>query len=830
MLDAIFADCFGRWGGRFNLLVPCENGAIRPSYIPWLELYDPDIIYSYVDLADAEVALTHERFHPSFLVRHDFGHSDSRDQRAFRPGLPIEALGSLSVVLGSSRGNPLSPRQPIALVDIQNGQKPSQFIQENFGYYGESLTPSPMAGDMTELVRTVTLVPEGIRDNPRTQPRASGDFVTHENELLGLISQTKGLIGLSQLAAWRCPRLEFHDNQWADSVNLVVGDSFVDRVVFWNARSHLPVWLDSGLVTLKTSIEQLDGPGFFSTFLGIIRNRVCTGNSPNTQFKLRSATLTQSDLEALRDKFQSEDNWHYYSAVPPTTLDDCLPNSEALKHARLLAEDGAMSYGQDWHEVTLSETLFRPPLIYPRHLRDVRPRPSCASRGGWALDLDIERTVDHSSLQNVQHHWRIPFRLRMVDAFRKAYQPQGHPICMPRATGQGLLGLFGFVEGQLPEVTIPTDEAVFRTALCGPRTRWSFDHRSLESLAGVAVDMRPSDKGRYLTALLRRAGGIHRTAEIFLQQFWKEQFDNLGGATSPADNQIEGIIQRLQKRIKEGRISSPEDWQQIAAVVQLEARSVRFPNRYIRFDKLTKDFESFRNAFWEKNQAAAPREDWDEDEKRSLSESLQYLCQREILYQGYEWRCPRCYNKNWVSIAALAQSMKCEVCNQTAPAPVTDPWHFKLDAFILEGLREHSMLSYVWCLNRLAEEARVSFFFLEPHELFYTEEAAGKRKPDAEIDLLTVGDGVVRLCEIKAVNRGLDIEKLAAVAKRIRPSIATVAVMEPRSSALLARLSELETALGGTGIAAELICLQDQDIDPSPILANGRQFSVRLLG
>ena len=140
------------------------------------------------------------------------------------------------------------------------------------------------------------------------------------------------------------------------------------------------------------------------------------------------------------------------------------------------------------------------------------------------------------------------------------------------------------------------------------------------------------------------------------------------------------------------------------------------------------------------------------------------------------------------------------------------------------------MLSYLWCLRRVAEEARVSFFFLEPHELFYSEEAADKRKSDAEIDMLAVGDGVVRLCEIKAANRGPDIEKFAAVAKRIRPNIATLAVMEPHTPSLAEKLSELETALGGTGIAVELICLQDQDIDPSPMLPNGRQFSVRLLG
>ena len=829
MLDAIFADCFGRWGGRFNLLVPCENGVIRPSYVPWLGLYDPDIIYSYVDLAHPEIALIHEWFYPAFLVRHDFGRRDGRDERAFRPGLPMVPLGALSATIGAAHRDFLSPRHPIAIIDIQLGQKPSQFIQENFGYYGESLTPAPMADDMAELVRTVTFAP--VADSQRIPRRMSEDFVTRESELLELISKRRDLIGLSQLAAWQCPRLEFHDHRWADSVNLVVGDSFVDRIIFWNARSHLSVGFDSGLVTLKTSMEQLADPGFFSTFLDIIRKRIRFANSgsSNTHFKLRSATLPQPDLEALGKKFQTEDKQHYYSSEPPTTLDTCVPTSEALKHSRSLVEDFTMFYGQDWHEFTFSESRFRPPLVYPRHLRDVRPLPLCANRGGWALDLDIERTVDYSRFQNVQHHWRLPFRLRMVDAFLKEYQPTGNaPICKPRAT-RGLLGLFGFVGSELPEITIPTDETAFRIAICGPRTWWPFDRRSDEQILGAAVDMRPSDKGRYLTALLQRAGGIHQAAEMFLQQFWKEQFDNLGATTSSADNQCERIVRTLQKRLKGGVIGSQQEWQRIADVVQSEARQIRFPNRCVRFDQLTEDFESFRNAFWQKNQAGAPREEWDENEKRSLSESLQYLCQREILYQGHEWLCPRCYNKNWVSIAALAQSMTCEVCRHTAPAPVNDPWHFKLDAFILEGLREHSMLSYLWCLHRLAGKAQVSFYFLEPYELFYSEETANKRKSDAEIDLLAVGDGIVRLCEIKAASRGIDIEKLATVAKRIRPNIATLAVMEPPSSYLSAKLSELETALGGTGIASELIYLRQQDVEPSPILPTGRRFRVQLL-
>jgi hypothetical protein len=36
-------------------LFRAKNGAVRPGYIQWLEAYDPDIIYSYVDLNHATV-------------------------------------------------------------------------------------------------------------------------------------------------------------------------------------------------------------------------------------------------------------------------------------------------------------------------------------------------------------------------------------------------------------------------------------------------------------------------------------------------------------------------------------------------------------------------------------------------------------------------------------------------------------------------------------------------------------------------------------------------------------------------------------------------------
>ena len=57
MLDAVFAECHSRWGGRYSLVVPCELGGPRPTYLPWLEAYDPDIIYSYVRLERSSIEI-----------------------------------------------------------------------------------------------------------------------------------------------------------------------------------------------------------------------------------------------------------------------------------------------------------------------------------------------------------------------------------------------------------------------------------------------------------------------------------------------------------------------------------------------------------------------------------------------------------------------------------------------------------------------------------------------------------------------------------------------------------------------------------------------------
>ena len=180
LLDAIFAESFARWGGRFTLIVPCENDAICRAYVPWLEAYDPDIIYSYVDLSDATLERLHEQFGPAFLVRHDFHRREQRDRHAYRPNLPVAPLSALSVTAIMTRGDMISAPRPVALVDTHLGTQPSLFLQQNFGCYGQSLSPWPIARNMGDYLRPVIFVPPEVQANPHIMPRAEGDIVSSE--------------------------------------------------------------------------------------------------------------------------------------------------------------------------------------------------------------------------------------------------------------------------------------------------------------------------------------------------------------------------------------------------------------------------------------------------------------------------------------------------------------------------------------------------------------------------------------------------------------------------------------------------------------------------
>ena len=136
------------------------------------------------------------------------------------------------------------------------------------------------------------------------------------------------------------------------------------------------------------------------------------------------------------------------------------------------------------------------------------------------------------------------------------------------------------------------------------------------------------------------------------------------------------------------------------------------------------------------------------------------------------------HHRNWVDLDLLSYELSCEVCKQPTQAPVNIHWLFRPNEFLIESLRDHSVLSLVWLLKVLCERSRRSLIFVEPMWFGFTHESDS---PDKEADLLAVSDGEAILCEVKSSWRGLrlgDISDFVALAKRLRPDTAVLAVME----------------------------------------------------
>ena len=751
----------------------------------------------------------------------------------FLPKLPLPGLGALSTCIKASYGDPLSGRSQVQLIDKHPAWPSLPFLDINFGTYWGCSKRWPIGKDLADCVKTITLVSQRIMDDPRQRPELVRDVITTEEDYLKLLSENHRIVGFSMLSAWDVPRIEIENQRFGDSFNLVVGNSFSDHLIFWNLRSYYNVWQDHGLVTLLVSKSELEQPHIFQSVVSILKSRnyvTDCSNSPTT-VSIRSMSIQVEELQQTSEKLEGENIWCQLKIECLKQIDEIAPTEKELKHSGRLVHD-TIFQPDDWHEIVHTESRFRPPKVIPNHLRGFSPLAGEIQQGMWAQDLAIERETNLSRFANVQHTWRLPRRLPITDEFVRHYQTSQHSAtCLPRVNSDNLLTLYADFDGQLPEVTNPDDASIFHTAICKPRFVWPFKRHAKEvgpQRQQIAVDMVLSDKGQYLRALLGRTGTLNEAEDIFLHKFWLERFEEVGATPASTEQRLETVNRIMRRRFKGGEIRSDAEWERLSKLVLHEARNVRFPQRYLQFDLLENEFEEFRSSFWNEHEFEEPREEWDDMERQYLQKSIQYLVSKRILHQGVEWPCRNCANKNWLSIDGLAQKMVCDVCGHAQPAPVSFPWQFQLDGFILDGLREHGLLSCLWVLTKLCSRAKSSFYFCESIQLYYDDIAYKKRKPSAEVDLIVVVDGLVYLCEIKSSQRNFSVEKFVSAAEVIRPDVALLAVMEDSTPKLTGVFQTTVKRLAAIDVLTELMTLQEGDIREDPHLPTGQSFRQRI--
>jgi hypothetical protein len=214
-------------------------------------------------------------------------------------------------------------------------------------------------------------------------------------------------------------------------------------------------------------------------------------------------------------------------------------------------------------------------------------------------------------------------------------------------------------------------------------------------------------------------------------------------------------------------------------------------------------------------------DDRDEDIRNSryIERSVQHLCQCEVLFQGREWRCQSCYNRNWTGIDELTRIMTCEVCGREELALVSGDWQFRGNPFLLEAYNQHGLEAVIWGLWQLHRRSRVSFYYSPSLKLWVNYPVDQHAPCDAEVDAIVVLDGKVYLLEAKS-SAGLsisEIRQLVLAAERIRPDVLLIACMSATSSRLQRAIEKLQGEVP-SGVKVELLTFDTSQLECSPFL------------
>jgi hypothetical protein len=812
VLDGIFADCYQRWGGRFSLIVPCTEGRIAPGYWNWLEAYDPDIVYSYIALSEADVLEVHERLSPTTYSFHEQG--SRLDVYGFKPSYGFSPLSSLSTIFRLARHSPLTGEVPrIRIIDSWQTEQPSRFLTDNFGTYRQSWATSLYPSDATPAATLLEIVSDSKRSGPMGV-RPEMDTVSTEMAAFEEFAK-KRATSLSLISALFAPKLDISAGRWSGSFNLVVGDTFEDRILFWNARLLVPAWLDSELCCFRVSMDQLNNSNFLRLLGDLLkqRNHVNPGAGGQAHLSIRSASADASQLSEAREKVLSCRPWGPVVAESITTLDQIAPPLEALQTARESIRLAGDFYSRsEWLPFVWSPPIARPPAIIPDHILDAPARQRFVT-GFWCTDF-LFQCDETTPAFATDSSWILPKRWRMAGAFAASLvgAPRFDRPPEARRSRGGNLTVSVSADHPVETIRVPTAYEAVRYALVddGAWVQPDAPHRIYP--ASKAAWMELSNEARYLAGVLGMMGGLERAGEVLLHPFIQQMFSKLGGTPRLAAESAVPTVRRLQKRARREAIfdlRQENETQTLADLIVRAARSLKAPMDFVSYDDLRESWRAYRSEYWAANplrHAPDPSVDWARLEEDSLERCLRELRYRKMMLQGYQWTCRNCHHRNWVDLSALAPELLCEVCTESSDAPIDIRWLFRPNEFLIESLRDHSVLSLIWTLSALRRRSRRSFLFVGPTCFGFTR---GSRDRDAEADLLALIDGEALLCEVKSSwhsMRPSQIADFVAVAKRLRPDGAVLAVMEtgmgPTADLMAARAE-----LNGVGISYELLTL-----------------------
>lgn len=788
LLDALFFESMSRWGGRRTPIVSTDGAKVSVNDWSFLDLWDADLFYSYVDLKDDLRDRIAHCFAPSEIVIHKY-YGDGDRPRDFQPSSDIleNALKAISVVPRLARMKEIDGSKVHELLDKERWCEIDRDLSDSFGFLSDSIL------DLSTSPYAKRLSYRKIEQAENIAPRFRGDdqiqYISDVNELETKLSSNKNLLFSSHLSDMMCPYLNVMDereNNWEDHLTIVVGDSVEDRLLYWNSIHRyrsLSVFRSNQIFRFRHGRFEQGTPDWIANLCGGVQNsRHSNGNgAPNV--KVISCSIQDDELTRIADEIGK--NKHIMVSHERLPVGGAFVNLQRENPRDQVAGAPWPWTAWTWLQGTRKNESIRItnneldiPCVMPQHVEDFPRGP--VTFGDWLIDLQIERIEDHSLYQNIIHCWQFPRRLSLQNGVKlQNYGKRGQRLLPPsaRPTERGFLSLWDNHGWKRPTAHLPLDIDAFYRALYYYHPNSAAEQiakregRNPCRLTEVSI----SDKGRDLLGVFKFFDNLNEALQFLTNPFVLKIISNLSPADIAKDpKRIRQLSRELEKRFSKDTIDTLDAQERERASLRILDLTARWVDKAIKSRE-----KASREDFWKALQEISENKGNQDD----LEECVKFLRDIGFLIQGYGWKCKRCQHSNWVGLTELTNRLECAICTYQEDAPIggKSDFHFKLNSFVRAAFSSTSAQgSVVWCLSELLAQAKHSFLLTPTLDI--KDDVFFPKKTD--LDVLVCIDGKVHCYEVKRSFAGINdaqIEDLIKVAKLIRPDVVGFAIEHPEN-------------------------------------------------
>lgn len=672
VLSAIFEESHGRWGGRDSLIVPMDaNGGIDEVYWKWAKSLDPDVVYSYADLDVATLERIERDWMPSNVCVHR-----AADDPRVRHEHGVEGLSALSLLPMIAAGRRIGPQRPKVLVSALQGWDRDLFVSDSFG-----LNPQGPGWAAYEMVREHIGIMAVGTPSPLMFNQEADASVEDTTSLLRLMASNQyDTYTMAQLSGMGYDHVHHALASVWRFFNIIVGNTNLDRIAFWNSRVGTEGFLRSNITAIRIPEERLDDAAFINELVPFVW-RYNDWQAGQAFAMVGSSSVSEARLKPIAE------------ALAPRSV---MTNVSVFTDANACRFDPRERHAMITGSVEQRFTESKAPLVpvKPIHMRNYGPIASWFSQGSWVVNVGVKRETEKIFGSSVPP-MPIPRKIQALRAMTDARYA--------KVTSGGEFRLI-VADAQSPQVlTFEDDDAKFIRQMLAPSLAYyttTSDIRGHRLPKPPVVYNRPSSAGRHLAGLLGRMGSLRAAADVFESQMWQPILNELAMPRAAFNEERRAdLIAKLKKPF--GGNGPPmvreDDFERLADVVARIAPDLKMPPATRRFDYFVKMFEKTDEA--KRIRDHAPSDDAERRVRVDAELQVRYRRSEGILVQGYAWKCRRCDHPNWKTVKALRDVVACEACEQKHAIGADFEWYFMLDGYVIRGIRTHGLRGVIWALG-----------------------------------------------------------------------------------------------------------------------------------